>query len=342
MNYSLDTTLGGKGQKGDQSLSQTELLCLLISGIGRHAVEEDPGELERFQALMTAQEDRLKATSDKGEMRLAVEAVIGFLAHHNEAVKTDQRARSAELTKALRMMSETIGQVGRSSQAAVHQLAVIEKGLEEATATNDINRLRLRLGVCLKMIREQSDGLKVQSEQHLGQLKALAASSSSAGLEVALLEEPLDPVTGLPARTFAETLIKERFERKTDCLIGLICANRMAGFQVRFGQPAMNDVMKTMARELVQRLPVGTTLCRWSGYSFVAVTDITSSYAEISQQWRKVGGFKVEKHIDDRDRSAFISVGTSILLEHVRRNSSRRELIQNMERFVAQCGGLVV
>ncbi len=342
LQLSLGSTLGGGEHLGEATSGETELLCQLMNAISRHSPEEDPQEFQRFQECITAEADRLKAATDQAGRKLAVEAVIALVAQHNAAAKTYQKARAAELTQALRMMTDTIGQVGQSSQAAVHQLGLIEKGIEEATATNDITRFRMKLGVCLKMIREQSESLKVQTHQHLEQLKAFVVTAS-VGQDSQLLDEPLDSLTGLPARCFAESLIKQRFERRTDCLVGLVSMNRMKSFKARFGQEAMDDVVKTMARLLAQRLPVETTLCRWSDFSFVAVTDITSSYAEMSQQWRKVGGLKVEKHIENGNKAAFVSVNTSILLEHVRPLSSRRELIQNLDRFVAQqCGEIVV
>ena len=318
--------------------AQTELLCLLMDGIGKHAVEEDLEELGRFQERITAAAERLRAAPDQSQMRLAVEAVIALMATQNEAVKADHKAHFTELTDALRMMTETIGHVGKSSQAAVHQLAVIGKNLEEVTASTDASRLRMRLGVCLKMIREQSESLQAQTDEHLGKLKAFVASSS-AGQQAELLEGALDPVTGLPARAFAENLIDEKFTRKTDWMVGVVSVDRLGSFQSRFGQPAADGVMKTVATQLAQRLPVGTTLCRWSPTSFIAITDVTSSYAETSQQWRKVNGIKVDKQMDDGARTAFISLNASVMLEHVRPISSKRGLIQNMDRYVTQHSG---
>jgi GGDEF domain-containing protein len=342
LHYTLGNSLSGPdldaNAKAKQIAVQNELLCQLVEGIGKNAMAEDPLELEQFQSRLAAEQARLKNAAGQDQMELAVKAIIELVARHNAAVKTDNATRSAELTRALRMMTDTIAQVSQSSQAAVHQLGVIEKGLAEATATNDITRLRSKLGVCLKMIREQSESMKMHSKRHVDQLKAFVVSSP-AGQELALPEEPLDPVSGLPSRSYAENLIKERFEKRRDCLVGLVSVNRMASFQVRFGQAAVDDIIRTVSRQLVQRLPVGTTLCRWSPFSFVAVMDITSSYAETSSQWHKVGGLKVEKHIEHQQRTAFIFVGTSMMLERLKPASSWRELIQNLDRFVMQQSG---
>jgi hypothetical protein len=75
-------------------------------------------------------------------------------------------------------MVETIGSFSKSSQAAVHQLAVLGQSLEEATAGQDASRFRSKLAVCLKMIRDRSETLRVQSEQQVNQLKSFVASSS--------------------------------------------------------------------------------------------------------------------------------------------------------------------
>lgn len=323
----------------ETTTSHIDLLSLLIEGIGAHAVEEDPEELERFQERVNAEATRLKQGAEASGLKPAVEAVVQVMAEHNKTVKAGHKAHAAELTKALRMMTETIGFVGKTSQAAVHQLAVIEKNLEEVTASNDARSLRMKLGVCLKMIRDQSESLQAQSNEHLSQLKAFVASSSIAAQDIILLEEPVDGVTGLPGRAFAENLMREKLSEKTDCLVGVVRINRFNNFSSRYGETAVNDVVRTAARLLAQRLPAGTTLCRWSQNAFIALTEIGSSYAETSQQWRKVGNLKLEKSIDEGARAAYVVLTTSFMLEHLRPSTSKRELVQNVERFAAQQSG---
>ncbi len=327
--FSLDDSKTAPAQPG---ASSHDLLCLLIESIGKHSPEENPAELQRFQERLAAENKRLASNAEQS--RSAVAAVIDLMASHHEAVKQDHKVYADELSKAMRMMAETIGFVSQSSQAAVHQLSIIEKSLEEVTASSDATRLRSKLGVCLKMIREQSDTLRTQSEEHVSQLKSFAAASI-VGQTTNLPDEPLDPVTGLPTRAYAENLIEERMSRKTDCLVGLVTINRFLTLKGRFGQPAIDDLIKTVAKQLAQRLPEATTLCRWSANSFIAVTDVTSSYAETSQQWQKVGGLKVQKQVDD----AFVILHTSHMLEHVRALSSKRALIQNLDRFATLKSG---
>ena len=332
-------SLGNLGEApAQQGHEQAALLTLLMDRVAQHVVEEDQEELGRFHERVATETDRVKQAAGHEEMKPPVEAFIHLLAQHNEAIASDHRAHAAELTKALRMMTETIGVVGRSSQAAVHQLGVIEKNLEEVTGTEDAKSLRLKLGVCLKMIRDQSESLQAQSSEHLNQLKAFVASSSAAK-PVELLEEPLDSVTGLPNRSFAENLIGERLAQKADCLIGIVRVNRLSNLLTRYGQTTVDDVMKTATRLLAQRLPVGTTLCRWSQNSFVAIMDITSTYGEALQQWQKVGSVKVEKNIDGDSRAAYVVLTTSVTMEHLRATASKRNLTQSLDRFVTQAVG---
>ena len=330
-------------QSGRTSADPNHLLLRLIDGIGQHSIEEDEEELQRFQQRISAEAEILKdATAPEDRFRQAVEAVVALMAEHNDSVKTDHRIHATELARSLRMMVETIGSVGRTSQAAIHQLSVLEQSLEEATAGEDATRLRSRLEVCLKMIREQSETLRAQSEEQVNQLKSFVASSPMGHHAAAMLNEPVDSVTGLPTRAFAENLILERLERKTDCLIGVVTIERFSGLHRRFGQANVDELLKLMSRQLAQRLPAATTLCRWSQNSFLAVTDIISSYAETSQQWRRVKGLKVEKHIDDASRTALVVLSTALMVEHLRPASSKRALIQSVDRFVMQQSGEMV
>jgi GGDEF domain-containing protein len=184
------------------------------------------------------------------------------------------------------------------------------------------------------MIREQSETLQANTEEQMNTLKTFVASSPIAQQQAALLEKPIDPVTNLPTRAFAENLIQERLANKTDCMVGLVIINRFTGLQGRFGPAHVDDLVRAVVKQLAQRLPEATTLCRWSANSFVAITDIVSSYAESSQQWRRVSGLKVEKQIEDESRTALVVLNTSVMLEHLRPLASKRALIQNLDRFV--------
>jgi GGDEF domain-containing protein len=167
-------------------------------------------------------------------------------------------------------------------------------------------------------------------------LKLFVASTPSGLRAATAFEEPLDPVTGLPTRAFAENLIDERLTCGTECLAGVVTVNRFDSLHSSFGQEVMDDMITTVAHLLAQRLPEATTLCRWSASSFIAITDIVSSYAETAQQWRRVRGLKAEKQIDNESKTALVLLNTSLMVEHMRPVSSKRAFVQDVERFVME------
>jgi GGDEF domain-containing protein len=178
--------------------------------------------------------------------------------------------------------------------------------------------------------------MRTQSEERVKHLKSFV-SSTPAGLQAAAnFEDPIDKVTGLPTRAFAENLINDRLSRKSECMVGVVALNRFKGLSENFGPAVTDDLVKTVARQLTQRLPEATELCRWSANSFIAITDIVSSYAETSQQWSRVRGLKIEKQIEDPTRTALVSLNTNLMLEHLRPNSSSRVFVHEVDRFVDQ------
>jgi GGDEF domain-containing protein len=333
MQYSLDTT-SKPATQNDGLLS--DLLCLLIENIGKHAVEEKQEELQRYQQRLRTEMERLRAASEQSELRGIVQKVIDLMAKQNEAVKSDYKMHTSELGKALRLMVETIAEVSKSSEAGGHQLTAIEKNLEEATAIGNATNFRWKLAACLKKIREHSEITRVESEQRLSHLKTFVASAPAALQAAVNFEEPIDKVTGLPTRAFAENLINERLARNDDCLVGVIAMNRFKALKENFGPVVTDDLVKTVAQRLLQLLPKPTELCRWSANSFVAITDIVSSYAETALQWRSVRGLKVEKQIEDPTRTALVSLNTNLMVEHLRPSSSKRVFVQEVDRFVEQ------
>lgn len=304
-----------------------------MGGVADHSLEEDPAERERFLACANAEIERLKQAKEPADSKAAVEAFLELIAQHNRAVQQEHRSHTTELSQSLRMMADTIAFVGRSSQVAVHQLSVIEHDIEEATATEDAAKLRVKLGGCLQAIREQGERLRTQSEDHLQQLKAFVASTA-AGKELALLDEPLDAVTGLPGRGFAENLIQEKLSQRLDSIVAVVRIDRLQAFMNRYGQAAVDRVMERAAQLLALRAPEGSILCRWSANSFIAFTEITTDFAGVSRQWNMLGSLKFEENIEEGGRAAFVVLTTSMLLEHLRATASRRNLIQNLDRFV--------
>lgn len=333
MQYSSDTNFNGAKPNGGL---QTDMLCLLVEKIGKHAVEEKHEELQRYQERLRAEMERLRAAKEQNEVQTIVQSVIDLMANQNEAVKSDYKMHTSELGKALRLMVETIAEVTKSSEEGSHQLTAIEKNLEEATAAGNATNFRWKLAVCLKKIREHSETTRTESEQRVNHLKTFVASTP-AGLQAAAnFDEPIDKVTGLPTRAFAENLINERLASNSDCVVGVIAMNRFKGLKENFGPAVTDDLVKTVVQQLTRRLPEATELCRWSDSSFIAITKIVSSHAETLQQWRSVRGLKVEKHIEDPTRTALVSLNTNLMVERLRPSSSKRVFVQEVDRFVEQ------
>jgi GGDEF domain-containing protein len=332
MRYSPDTTFKAAPQNDS---SAAELLCLLIESVGKHAVEEKQEELLRYQQRLNTEMERLRATNEQSELRAIVLRVIDLTAKQNAAVKSDYKMHTAELGKALRLMVETIAEVSKSSDAGANQLTAIEKNLEEATAIGNATNFRWKLAVCLKQIREHSEITRTESQQRLAHLKDFVASAPASLQAAVNFEEPMDKLTGLPTRAFAENLIDERLAQNSDCLVGVVAINRFKDMREKFGPAVINDLIKTVVQQLTQRLPE-TQLCRWSANSFMAISSIVSSYAETAQPWRGIRGLRVEKHIEDPSRTALVSLNTNLLVEHLRPSSSKRVLLQEVDRFVEQ------
>jgi GGDEF domain-containing protein len=90
-------------------------------------------------------------------------------------------------------------------------------------------------------------------------------ASAPASLQAAAsFEEPIDKVTGLPTRAFAENLINDRLAKNSDSLVGVIAINRFKDLKEEFGQGVTEDLVRTVVQQLTQRLPKTTQLCRWS------------------------------------------------------------------------------
>jgi GGDEF domain-containing protein len=320
-----------------QAAEQTTALTRLIDGIAEYSVDIDPDENNNFREKLAAESARIKEIEDRAATESVVTSVLELMCTHRDTLQTAHEKYSSELKKAMRMMTDTIAHIGKSSQVAVHQLSVIEKKLEEASAIRDAANLQMKLAVCLQMIREQSEALQAQSQAQINQVKTFL---NTAGLSEAegLLESSVDPLTGLPARPFAEKLIQDQLNSKTRGLIGLFVVNRLAGIEGKYGRRASEDVVRVVARHLAQKLPVSSTLCVWSANSFVTITDAGSGQADAAYQLRRLGGMQLEKSIEGQARSAFLLLTTSFLSLELGPQASKRGLTQEMDAFAAQHG----
>jgi len=309
-------------------------LGMLLQGLSTHVIEGDTEDLTVYRDETNSLAEHISESSTSEDILLTVTAGLRSLEEHNRRTHKFIRAQSIELKTALRTATETIAGLAHSKVESVHQLAVVEKKMEQASAIEDIRLLRVKLQDCLTIIREESARLRTESDTRLTSLEETIESVFSEGrFNPALLA--LDAVTGLENRVAAERLIRQRITEGKTCAAALFVVNKLSTVNRRFGRTTGDEVLLMVSQHLGQSMPPNTVLFRWSGPALAAVVDIQDNFEEVNRKLSRAANAQLEKNIEASGRSAFVPISFLLLVQKVGAGKSPKDVFKAMDQFVA-------
>ena len=93
-----------------------------------------------------------------------MEAISQALERHHRSVSNLVQRQGSELQNMISMLAQTIRSLGSASEVSARNLDSIAGQLKQYSALEDIYQLRLRLGECLKNVRDEATRQRTESE----------------------------------------------------------------------------------------------------------------------------------------------------------------------------------
>jgi GGDEF domain-containing protein len=330
--------------------SYIRFLQLLLNGISIHAIDGNELELARFRQEVAGISSKLNVHSTAEEIEVALGFVIRAVTGYNRMAARITHAHVNELQAMLAMMSKTIEFLSQSSKTGIAQLQVVEKNLQTASTVSDVRLLRGKLNDCLVLVRSESTRLREESNAHLVELQAgvdrTANHVRSAGITLPEIEpeappEPEtravsmdDPLTGLQGREAAERMIGDSLARGMPLAVTLFLVHRFAHMRSRFGDQVCDEVLMLVAQHLGEQLETGS-LFRWSGPSFVVITEAERSLHDIEQRMAAIASKRFDKTIEKDRGTVLLPITCSSVVQRISDDDSLHLVTETLDDFVA-------
>ncbi len=259
------------------------IISILMQGTMLHAVEGDRADFNIFRDHLERIEAPLGKCASAHDLLIAAGAINQALADHGQRTTRFIRQQGAVLQNMISMLTQTMVVIGAGSERSAEHLQSIERELGRAEMIEDIQTLKLRLGECLKNLRQEVVYQKAQALRIQGQVAHAQKSmddSSDADLEI-------DPATGLKTRLAAKAALQEALHRPGRKYVVTAVVNGLQSINKRFGYPIGDQLLKTVSDLFGEALTDTDRLFRWHGPALVALVErektIDSVRAEIGR-----------------------------------------------------------
>jgi hypothetical protein len=169
---------------GDVSPADRKILQLFIDSLGRHAVQAQRKQYERFQQEMLRISRNLTADAMPAHQLVVLGSALHAMEEYNSQTTRFVQQQEQELQRIVLMLTETVLTVGSTHQETSDRLREIEHQIQGCQELDDVKLLRAKLGDCLAMVRTESAHQREKMERAVRTLQSqLDAAKSSVELE---------------------------------------------------------------------------------------------------------------------------------------------------------------
>jgi len=348
---SMMGALFGKSANGEQSslvnLAHELSRCLPDSLV--------PGREEDKEVLLASLRECVAKVEQSGRPEDLESATVGMLeayAVYNRetaAYLDDSRSKTDRLVE---LMNNTAGMGLRDAEETTTEVQAFEKELEQAVATNSLRSFHPRFKERLEKFRKRAENHREQLERtmtmsnalfpHLRPPKPVAeeapAQPQEPQVQAAEIPAPsgeTDPLTGLPMRQDAESMVARLIEAKTNAHLMAVVVDQMSMITHRYGNSIAEEVVLFYAQLLGQNLKPSEPMYCWNDRCFLCVLQRTDPKHLLRDQinWFLNTRYKRDTRIDTR--SAMLNVGVSFKLWHISELRSEQHFAQTLD---AHCG----
>ncbi len=311
---------------------------LLLQAIRLHAVELDPGDLERFQAEMQQLEARLDSACGGPDILVTAGAAIKALEAYNRRVGRTMRAQLLELRQMISTLTEGVEKLAAGHERSIGNLRDIGKQVERASSIEDIRLLRAKLAECVSELEREASRQKEESAQVITRLKTEISRVSSQIRP----ENLVDPVTGLPFRSEAERALEAACAEGAHVYVAVFVLDRLALVNARFGYAVGDKLLNAFLARLRKHLSAADPIFRWSGPTFVALLERAAPAPVIERELRRFASERHEEYIQAGGRSIILSLACSWTLLAAFEHLSAEMLIGKIDQFIASQSGVTI
>jgi GGDEF domain-containing protein len=317
---------------GERSNAYQGMLELLAATVTEHPIDIDHAECDRFKSEVAGIRGRFSRDASSEQFSLAVSAISTALERHHRAVNSLARRQGSELQNMVAMLTQTIKSMGAGSEHSASNLEMIAGQLKRASALEDIYQLRLRLGDCLKNLRDEATRQRNENQGSVQKLKQELAASQQR-LANHGIETDVDRVTGFAGRSAAEVAIHEAAEEPEQHYVVVAVLGKMQSINARFGYAVGDEVLCDFAARVAGRLCSRAAFYRWSGPAVIGILRRAETINAIRAEVARVAEDPITKSLVNGEQNAFLTTSAVSMVLPVAPPAG--EIIARIDNFVA-------
>ena len=297
------TTLKRYLTQSEGETGYRKVISLLLKGIADHSVCASSVELKAFRQEMETV--RATADSDCGieQLFVAAGATIQALDSYNARTSHLLKRQADEMQNMISMLAQTVISISGGSELSTEALLHIKHELEQAAALEDVEKLKLRLGECLKTVCDETTRQKRDTEAIVIELQRnVQRVQSSTGPN-----SDIDPVTALPRASSAKAAFAEGLNSIGRKYIVMMVVDRLQLINARFGGAVGDQVIRTLQKYVESNVVAhGDLLFRWTGPALVALIARQESIDQVRSSLKRLLDKRIENEFDVGGRLALI------------------------------------
>jgi GGDEF domain-containing protein len=292
--------------KTEGEVSHRKVIFLLLNGIAEHGVCADSTELESFRDEMQAISAAAEADCSLEQLFVAAGATVHALESSNTRTKRLMHRQGIEFQNMIAMLAQTVISITDGGERYTEALNDIKHELKQADAIEDVEKLKLRLGVCLEKVRTEATRQKSEAAALVLELQRNIQHAESC------TNPDADPVTGLPNASAAKLAFAQALASPGRKYVVTMVIDRLQPLNARFGNGVGDEVIRHWQKYIQMNVLVpGDHLFRWGGPTLVALITRPDSIDQIRGDLKRVLDKRLEKEFDVGGRTALIPLSVA-------------------------------
>jgi GGDEF domain-containing protein len=295
--------------RGNPHAEARQLVTFLIDKIGSQAVAVDAAEYAVFSSEIESIANRITTEVTSDSLLVIAGSAAQALDSYNQRISRLFHKQGADMQGIIRMMAETVVQIGGQNTRSVQRLHEIGDQFESAGEIKDLAQLKGHLSECLRGFREEAQHQRELAETLIANLREQIESRPAwASPEE---HERVDPITGLPGKDACMRALQEPVGIGKRRYVVTMSVNRIQSINARFGNPAGDHVLNAFGKFVGKQLPATDKLFRWTGPAVVAVIERSEMLDRVRAQIKRIMDIRLDEKLELGERSVLIPVSSA-------------------------------
>ena len=277
---------------------------LLLQGMRIHMVEGVPSEAQQFREDMNSVTLQVEEEHSPQAILTHAGAAVRILQEYNQRAAEFWTAQARELQAIVQMLTATIETIAKAGDENVRRLIEIEQQVFSASQLQDVRLVKNKLAECLEQIRQEAIRQREETSRTVEQLNESMVRTYPDPAKT----EAVDEVTRLPARPVAEEALVQACAAEKPIFAAVLSVDRIAVYNIRFGQKVGNDVLLHFSEWVAKRLRPEDRLFRWSGPALLALLPRVNRIEIVREEMARVMDAPFEYTVQTSSRGVLLPV----------------------------------